>query len=217
MSACEKPFMQPTHKYYPRTNKSSPNLGENPKNPDLGVVEEIAVEMADEQRNTRDETERKFDNMLDLLNRLVKKLEGGNPNPQPQVNQEGNPNQGESSHTAATMDQGSEKSVKYTHSPLPKPAKPMFLQRQEPGPQQAPNEFDTLFIEYQSKNDEFRDTITFESYLNILGKKIGRGSKYDEKRKLQQKQQVPMFNGMSMAARTWLQKLQTYFTLCNMG
>lgn len=97
--------------------------------------------------------------MLELLTWLVIKLDDGGV--QLQI-QRGNPNQGESSHRAATVDQGSGKLVKYTHSPLPKPTKPMFLQRQEVG---AQDDIDTLFVEYQNKSEEFRNVVNFQCYV----------------------------------------------------
>lgn len=45
-----------------------------------------------------------------------------------------------------------------------------------------------------------------------MGKNIGKGNDYHDKKHLQ-KMQVPMFDGNNRTPRVWLQKLQTYFTL----
>lgn len=89
----------------------------------------------------------------------------------------------------------------------------MFVPKQGTDQGLATEEMEIYFADYQGKSTEFKDSVSFESYLSILGKKIGRNSKYYDNRHFQ-KMQVPMFNGKNMTARAWLQKLQTYFTLC---
>jgi len=86
---------------------------------------------------------------------------------------------------------------------------PMFLQEEEENPNEV---IETYFTQYQAQSAKFKQIVTFESFLNILGKKIGKENDYHDKKHLQ-KMQVPIFDGNTPTPRAWLQNLQTYFTL----
>lgn len=99
-----------------------------------------------------------------------------------------------------------EASSSQSNAPLPKPSKPMFTTKPISTTDEVTQDLDELFIEYNSKVENFKFAVSFDKYLKITGKTVGEPRK--EKRQLHQKMTIPTFNGQDgLSARAWLQKL----------
>jgi len=135
-----------------------------------------------------------FATMVDLLTQFVKKVDALAPTPQAQGGSR-------IPFRAATPDQRSEELVCPTRPSLPKTSMPMFLQEAE----NSNEGLDVYFTQYQGKSAKFKQIVTFESFFNIMGEKIGKGNDYQDKKHLQ-KMQIPMFDGNNPTPRAWLEK-----------
>lgn len=159
----------------------------------------------------RKENEQKFDALLDMLQRMVSLQE---TNQQELRAALGNPNGTRREGERRGYNNGHESSSN-SHTPLPRPSKPMFL---VPPPlleeDEVIDELDEWFATYSNKFEGFMAAVSFDNYLNIVGKSVVEAKKEKKKPLLHQKVTIPSFNGQDgLIARAWLQKLQTYFTL----
>lgn len=74
-------------------------------------------------------------------------------------------------------------------------------------------DIDELFQQYLAKDDEFKGMVNFQTFVEI-SKRNNHTSRPSDKKELQQKMKMPMFDGGErISARAWLQKLQTYLSL----
>lgn len=81
----------------------------------------------------------------------------------------------------------------------------------------SPSEMDTLFQIYQKNTKEFKKEVNFQSYLEILGLIADRSESPMKLWEDEEMVKIPLFNGgKKVMATTWLQKLETFFTLSPM-
>lgn len=153
--------MQKGHPYNTRGNKGNPSFQNmNELDGQVGVEGTQTMSFSERPKDEADRIkELRFDNMLDLLGRITNKLDLITPQPQNTTqhqNQSLDHAQGESSARAHFVEPRSEKSIPYTHSPLPKPSKPLFVQPEEFEPQDFVGEVHDLFLKYQAQDANFK-------------------------------------------------------------
>jgi hypothetical protein len=153
--------------------------------------------------------------MMDLLGQLaLNTIEG-----QPKTNQNGErgSNNGEGTHSRTTM-----QSHPHLYTKTPRPTMPQFLSGEvaPEGPTEQDDSYLTYLEEYRRLGNDFQAAMSFTDFFHLKQKNRPRGAKRTPNHELQKtlgKVTIPNFDGSSKcSARTWVQKLDTYFQLQQM-
>lgn len=109
---------------------------------------------------------------------------------------------------------GGEISVRYSHTPLPRSSQYLFNKPINLDLKQLDGDMESLLERYMQRSKDFINNVILKAYCNIIGKRTNKIRNFKENKLLQQKMQVPMFDGSDkIFARAWLQKLMTYFEI----